>query len=394
MADQDPDNLSTSADEVDYPPNNYIYRWIDVMFVVGGMCTYFLDWGLDILTAYTHWKHNDVVWFTLTVIFISVPSLVMTGVSLHWYIKDADNSHVPKASMCRWVVRIILLVFQLGPILRYLDSLYHGIKSQKYFKRGDKKQQQAYYTLMLYEESDAIFLRLFECFMEAAPQVVLQLYILTQHPESDEYGKKWEYVLFLGCVTSLLSLAWGVTAHARGSRFTNLKKNNISILGTFVLFLWHIFSIGARVTALVLFAARFQLYLSVVCVGHWILMIMWLMSRRSLSGVCSRAVGECFLSCVLGAVYIFVFINDKDEPTRKKYVFYYFVCGLENLVMITLFLIFTDPSTWYYISGVVVYFILFVLGLIFMTLYYSLLHPTVPHANHSQKLQKTQVNSQ
>lgn len=53
-----------------------------------------------------------------------------------------------------------------------------------------------------------------------------------------------EYVLFLGCITSLLSLAWGVTAYARGSRFTDHEKDNISLLGTVVLFLWHIFSIG------------------------------------------------------------------------------------------------------------------------------------------------------
>nr|XP_045598317.1 XK-related protein 6-like isoform X1 [Procambarus clarkii] len=392
---QETENLSCSLDEVDYPPNNYIYRWIDGLFVVGGMITFFVDWGFDILTAYTHWKHNDVIWFTLTVIFIGVPSLVMTVVSLHWYIKDGDNPDVPKASMVRWVVRIIVLLFQLGPVLRYFDALYHGIKSRRYWKEGDKKQQRAYYTLMLYEDSDGVFLRLFECFMEAAPQLVLQLYILTQKPESVEYNRKWQYVLSLGCVTSLVSLAWGMTAYARGSRFTNQEKNNISKLGTCVLFLWQSFSIGARVIALVLFASKFRLYVLVVCLGHWIFMAVWLISRRSFSKVCSRVLGECLLSCVLGVVYIFVFINDKDEPTRKKYVFYYFVCGIENLAMVTMFLIFTDPSTWYYIPGTVIHFILFALGLAFMGMYYMVLHPTLSKtpASQAQRMQRSQVGS-
>lgn len=38
------DNSSNTVDEVDFPPNNYIYRWIDVFFVLGGIFTYFMDW--------------------------------------------------------------------------------------------------------------------------------------------------------------------------------------------------------------------------------------------------------------------------------------------------------------------------------------------------------------
>ncbi|XP_071523505.1 XK-related protein 6-like isoform X2 [Panulirus ornatus] len=303
----------------------------------------------------------------------------MTVVSLCWYIKDADDPNVPEVSLSRWVVRIILLMFQLGPVLRYCDSLYYGIISRRYWKKGDKKQQQEFYTLMLYEESDCVLLRLFECFMEAAPQLVLQLYILTQQPESEEYGRKWEYVLFLGCITSLLSLAWGVTAYARCSRFTDAEKDNISISGTVVIFLWHIFCIGARVTAMVLFASRFQLHLLLVCAGHWILMVVWLMAHRSLKKACPTPLGECILSFILGAVYIFTFINVKDEQTRTKYVAYYTLCGIENLLMVILWLIYADSSLWYYIPGVVFHFFSFALGITFMSIYYRFLHPTVPH---------------
>ena len=42
----------------------------------------------------------------------------------------------------------------------------------------------ARYTLMVYEDADATLLRLYESFMESAPQLVLQIYILLKDPQA------------------------------------------------------------------------------------------------------------------------------------------------------------------------------------------------------------------
>jgi len=57
----------------------------------------------------------------------------------------------------------------------------YGLKSQKAAKEGDESNQVKYYTYMMNEDADASLLRLFEGFMESAPQVTLQLYILMYH---------------------------------------------------------------------------------------------------------------------------------------------------------------------------------------------------------------------
>ncbi len=38
-----------------------------------------------------------------------------------------------------------------------------------------REKSKTYYILMVYEDADATLLRLFECFMESAPQLVLQV---------------------------------------------------------------------------------------------------------------------------------------------------------------------------------------------------------------------------
>jgi hypothetical protein len=76
---------------------------------------------------------------------------------------------------------ILIIVY----FCRYVDTLTYGIQSKRAKKKGDFVKMGQYYARMAYEDADATFLRLFECFMESAPQLVLQLYIVaSRNPTS------------------------------------------------------------------------------------------------------------------------------------------------------------------------------------------------------------------
>lgn len=72
----------------------------------------------------------------------------------------------------------LILILQLAPILRYCQSLEYAKKCRRAEKEHDLDNQKKYYELMLKEDSDVSLLRVIECFLEAAPQQILQITIL------------------------------------------------------------------------------------------------------------------------------------------------------------------------------------------------------------------------
>ncbi|TRY68474.1 hypothetical protein TCAL_09655, partial [Tigriopus californicus] len=186
--------LIVELDEVDAIPSSPKYSNFDFFCTIISIATYIFDLVMDTVVA-AYFYHLGVThgiyhywYFGLTVAFILLPSLTMTGFSFRWYLMDAENTDLPPVPTWRWVLRLIVLMLQIAPVLRYLDSMANGIRS-RYFARVAAKaknvhdRQKArrdclkYYTLMVYEDADATLLRLFECFMESAPQLVLQILV-------------------------------------------------------------------------------------------------------------------------------------------------------------------------------------------------------------------------
>lgn len=98
------------------------------------------------------------------------------------YVLDQSNINRSTTLTNRFTKRticcIIVLVFQLAPVLRYFDALIYARKSKKAEKQKDIENQRKYYELMVKEDSDVALLRVLECFLEAAPQQTLQLSII------------------------------------------------------------------------------------------------------------------------------------------------------------------------------------------------------------------------
>ncbi|XP_040568444.1 XK-related protein 6 [Lepeophtheirus salmonis] len=395
--------MKEHGDDVDALPSNLQYTNFDLLCTVISILTYLFDLAMDCIVAF-YFYHLGIKYgiyhywyFGLTVTFILLPSFTMTGFSLRWYLMDSDNIAMEKVSTRRWILRLVILFFQFAPILRYIDSIRFGILSRYTVKAEKETQDPAqihvlrmkrknYFTLMVYEDADATLLRLFECFMESAPQLVLQIYILLKDPRANrlnenEYFNKHDDNLFIktsilgiSIMSSLVSLAWSLVVYHRSLRYTFPNKNNINVGGSIFQFLWHFLSITARVLALSLFASIYPMWIGPVCGAHWIIMASWVIFQRT--EACRTPCEEFLFAIVLGAIYIFSFFNAKEERTRFKYLIYYGFCFLENAALIVIWFLRSSPNNWYYYPGIIGHYFSFFGGVMFMIVYYSWFHPT------------------
>lgn len=160
------------------------FSYLDAASLIFSMCSFFLDIITDIAVACFHYLNNDYWYCALTVAFIMLPTFVTTGISLRWYIIDSQLEGTEPISKTQWVIRSFFHIFQIAPILRYYESLQYGLLFRNTKDLEEKKKM---YMKMIYEDADATMLRLFESFMESAPQLMLQMYIITQNYPFDDY---------------------------------------------------------------------------------------------------------------------------------------------------------------------------------------------------------------
>ena len=140
----------------------------------------------------------------------------------------------------------------------------------------------------------------------------------------------------------------------------------MNLSGTIVQFHWQFLHLFARVLAVALFASAFTSLLGVVCLVHWSIMLAWIVTMKT--NFCHTQLEELIYDGLLAFVFIFVYFNPVDSPTRWRYTFYYLFMFVENVMLMTLWLQHTCDAAdkWYRLPAFLSFFAAFFLGLVFM----------------------------
>lgn len=236
-------------------------------------------------------------------------------------------------------------------------------------------------------------LRLFECFLESAPQLVLQLYIMA-------YNRRFEIEsdLFtaIAAGSSLVSLAWAIVAYTKALRDFFGRGDSVSWIGFFLQIMWRMCMVASRVVALVLFASYYTTGLFVAVAAHWFVMTSWLVCQQT--GFCVDENGnthlcrEYLFDAVIGFVYIFCFFNIKEGMTRIRVIPYYVIMLGENTLFVVLWYPFRTLYGDIETAALGIVWGGFALGILSMVSYYYFYHPGLPVQGICVK--KTQLDMQ
>ncbi|CAK9820892.1 Cell death abnormality protein 8 [Anthophora plagiata] len=242
--------LELNFDDVDVPIKNPRVTYLDIFFLVSSILMHIMDMAIDINLAVRYLLAKKIAYFTWTTILIFLPSFINVIISKRMQYQDSKRNPTSNQSELKCIHTmlinniccIVVVAFQLAPVLRYYQTLKYALKAYKYEKQGDRNAQRRYYLKMLKEDQDVALLRVFECFLEAAPQQILQLTILLTHYHSNI---NFEFIHQVASILSSLgSMGWAMASYHRSIRFAQQDKLNIGVTGTVLQFLWHFCTTG------------------------------------------------------------------------------------------------------------------------------------------------------
>lgn len=316
-----------------------------------------------------------------------VPILEETDTHLEFYPLDLFDVY-------EYILVTLLHILLLSFIFRVIRLIY---------KRKEDK-----YSFDRYR--DVSFLRLIESFLEAAPQLVLQLYIVIVH---DESRLSYQIITPISIIVSMCSLALSVADYISAVKDLYYydppphreRKPRLSWTGYFLVIFWHLCMIVGRGITFALFASIFGGYLFLIVGVHYIAMVYWMYwqqanvliyssedydakDRRWFSNRNRRSIRSCLdprnhvcsnygMEFVIAAFNVFFHFKIKEGGSVETLVPFYLLSFVENTIMIFLWYFSRDFGVyiWYGIPAVVTVFATFALGMVFLVFYYFWFQP-------------------
>ncbi|KAL1248783.1 hypothetical protein QQF64_022101 [Cirrhinus molitorella] len=341
-----------------------------------GLLFYLLDIGSDFLLSVQYFRSGHVTWAVLTLVFVLVGSVCIQIFSYEWFEddKEIDEKDDKGLSTCHLIG---IHALQIGICTRYLHLLKKSFKAQKKQSelvdhatdlsfKAQKKQSE-----LIGLATDLSMLRMFETFLESIPQLILQTYIILEHNHRSN-------LQYISMAVSFLTIAWATVDYRRCLRQSLTYLNKMPIgMPTAVYLSYKIFTITPRILSLTLFI-MLSTFSTVAMACIWLLGTIYAFLEET--SFCTSRALEHLYRAVVGVILIFTFFNIKGENTKVHMTLYYIFNLCHNLsAPILLFLLKPESErTDYFLP--ILFFILVsnLMGLGFLGLYYSLLHPRGP----------------
>ncbi|XP_072460942.1 XK-related protein 9 isoform X2 [Notamacropus eugenii] len=222
---------------------------------------------------------------------------------------------------------------------------------------------------MINEVADLSMLRLFEIYLEASPQLMIQLYVLM---ESGQTGFREVAAIVVSCC----AISWSTVDYHIALRKSLPDKKLLS--GACPRLTYLLYKLLTFVSWIL--SASLLTMLNVHS-GLILLFILWL---SGITWACKQQTTFCVSKCmeilyrvVVGFILIFTFFNVKGENTKFSMSAYYIMRVLVTLGILVVFWFCTPPDEHQVFFGVITIIIVggLLLGILFLIVYYTSFHP-------------------
>ncbi|XP_050080041.1 uncharacterized protein LOC126567785 [Anopheles maculipalpis] len=421
----------------------------DVLFNVISLAGYFCDVVFDVVLGYALYERQKFAYFAAVIVIVSFSLVISQIVSIRWYLNkrkirnatasttgppgsqdaeaapDSTSGSLEKkkkkpnsltaangpgggiggrtddtaertgsgASRTSEYSRYIVLALhftQLGVLWRYA----------KLFVPVDLRH-------VKHEVRDLCMLRLVHAFCEAAPMLLLQLYVLVtlqseaqlaatlklktlghhhhlpastalvqQTNLAEQQQKTFRDLNMVSATLSLFSVCWALASFSKNVRLQNVHRLVLTWLGVIFQFLWRLGTVISRVISLTVYASVYSHWVFLVIILHWFSMFLWLISPKNVfHGERISRLKKTTLGGLIAFVYIFAYINLQEVRHRQKMLTFYVVMFAENCLLVCLWMVGVWPNRpegWYLVPVSVL--CSFAAGLFFMVVYYRYFH--------------------
>ncbi len=187
----------------------------------------------DVILAFTYLFDGYYAYAFVTAVLVLLPTAVVQVFSVRWHVMDEVFD--------RGVAAVHALL--LGLLHRYLSVISLGVEAMR---SGHAVDYQRFHQ----QQSDVCMLRLFDSFLESAPQLVFHLYVMMRRKQEWTAGQAaWTA---LSALASMVSLGWGIAAYSSAMRMARAEKGKMTWAGMVLQTAWRFGMLSARIVALVL----------------------------------------------------------------------------------------------------------------------------------------------
>ncbi|NXI30003.1 XKR9 protein, partial [Sterrhoptilus dennistouni] len=340
----------------------------DFFVLVGGMIIYVVDIGVDFWVASRYFCQGQYSWSILILCFRGLSSIITQIFSYEWFKNDWEGTDTGK-------LKLVLLVhlFHCGIFIRYWFALKYGC--QVAFKQtSSRSASEADLSNFIQKQAvdavtDITMLRVFKTFLETTPQLFLQIYILMEHG-------KTHFFQYAAIIMSFCGISLSMVDYQISLRKSLPDKDEFRVLSKFMYLFYKLLTITSWILSISLITLLSVRISVILMIFLWICGFTWTLKQHTT--FCKSKKMEYLYRTVVGIILIFSFFNIKGRRTKVCISIYYATHTVVTLGVLFVYIFwkpFIIKEMCFKIVSILTISSL-VLGIIFLVVYYSHLHPT------------------